>query len=159
MTGTTRPRAVLVLAIAFALFASSTVAGAIQDVRPSDDECVRDARKLPREAGRSGHATLRPATKVRHVPLAYPALTPGTTGRGIWIGTALIDAKGKVVRVWTIRDVKITPPTPGFTKAITDAIRQWEYWPLGINGVAEPACQTVTVSVDLESIAANPRRK
>jgi hypothetical protein len=53
----------------------------------------------------------------------------------------------------------ITPPLPAFTNAITDAIRQWEYRPLEINGVAEPVCQTVTVNIDVESVTANPGRK
>src|SRR4051812_15656924 len=54
--------------------------------------------------------TVRAPTKTRSVSPKYPELPPGTTGRGKWIGEALVDSGGKVVRVWAIREVKITPP-------------------------------------------------
>jgi len=82
----------------------------------------------------------------------YPPIAPGTTGRGLWIGEILIDSVGKVRRVWTIRDVEITPAVPGFTQAITDAVRRWEYSPARVNKAAVPTCLTVAVNVDVESI-------
>ena len=66
----------------------------------------------------------------------------------MWIGEALIDIKGKISKVWTIREVEITPPLPSFNIAITDAIYHWEFEPLQINSVAVPVCMTVTVNIN-----------
>ena len=76
------------------------------------------------------------------------AVLAGTTGRGMWIGEALVDTRGRISRVWTIREVEIPPALPAFNKAITDAIRQWEFEPLQVNKVAVPVCLTVTINID-----------
>jgi len=55
-----------------------------------------------------------------------------------------------VSQVWTIREVKVNPPSPSFNTAITDAIKQWEYSPARAGGVAVPVCMTVTVNVHPE---------
>jgi hypothetical protein len=69
-------------------------------------------------------------------------------GSGIWIGEFLIDARGKVPEVWTIRDADLRPPFPAFSQAIVDAIRRWEFEPLMVKGQAAPACTTVTMTVN-----------
>ncbi|HUR19763.1 MAG TPA: hypothetical protein VMZ90_03070 [Vicinamibacterales bacterium] len=72
------------------------------------------------------------------MPPAFPPFRPGTTGGGVWIGEVLIDARGKVANVWTIRDVKLTPPVPSLNKVITDAVRQWTFLPAELNDVPAP---------------------
>jgi hypothetical protein len=57
----------------------------------------------------------------------------------------LIDTQGKVSRVWTIREVKLTPPVRLFNKSITDAVAKWEFAPAAVDDVPVPTCQTVTV--------------
>lgn len=66
----------------------------------------------------------------------------------MWIGEILLDAKGRVARVWTIREPTLTPPFPPFNKAIDDAVQKWRFEPLLINGRPMPACMTVTVTTD-----------
>jgi len=86
--------------------------------------------------------------KIRNVDPEYPKLTTGTTGSGPWVGEVLLDVYGKVVHVWTIREVRLNPPFPTFNQAIIDAIRKWEFEPLVVNGRRTPACTTVTISID-----------
>jgi hypothetical protein len=125
-----------------------TFAQARKSLRPTHGVCDREAEKIVgRGAVRVG-AKIRGPRKIRNVSPAYPPFPPGTTGRGMWIGEALVDTKGRISRVWTIREVEITPALPAFNKAITDAIRQWEFEPLQVNKVAVPVCMTVTINID-----------
>ena len=82
----------------------------------------------------------------------YPPIPEGTTGGGIWIREILIAALGRVSGVWTIREVKLTPPLPSVRKAITDAVVKWEFAPAAVDDVPVPVCRTVTVTVDLDAI-------
>jgi protein TonB len=54
-----------------------------------------------------------------------------------------ISPAGKVVHVKTLRGV------PQLTEAAIDAVRQWEYTPTLLNGVAVPVIMTVTVTFKL----------
>lgn len=83
---------------------------------------------------------------------AYPPIPEGTTGGGVWIGEILIDARGRVSGVWTIREVKLTPTLPTLKKAITDAVAKWEFAPAAVDDVPVPVCRTVTVTVNLDAI-------
>jgi TonB family protein len=69
---------------------------------------------------------------------------------GAWVGEVLIDESGKVERVWTIREVKWKPPFPAFNQANVDAIRQWRFEPLIVEGKAVPFCMTVSATIDLQ---------
>jgi hypothetical protein len=83
---------------------------------------------------------------------AWPPISKGAIGGGVWIGEVLIDALGKVSNVWTIRPVRLTPPSRSLSKAITDAVRKWEFAPFAVDNVPEPVCQTITVNVNLDLI-------
>jgi len=110
--------------------------------------CERLATKLTgREAWRIGK-TIKPPKKIRNVSPNYPEWPPGTTGQGLWIGEALIDTRGQVLRVWPIREVQITPPLPAFNQAIVDAIRRWEFEPAVVDKREVPVCMTVTVNIN-----------
>jgi len=80
---------------------------------------------------------------VRDVRPQYPDLPANTIlSRTLWIGQVLLDATGKVVHVWTVRDLEL----PAINTAITEAVRQWTYTPVTVNGDATPACMTVLVT-------------
>lgn len=92
--------------------------------------------------------SLRSPRKMRDVPPRYPDQPAQTKGSGMWAGEALIDAKGKISHVWTIREVSFTPPFPEFNQSIVDAIRQWEFEPTVIGGAATPVCMVVTMNIN-----------
>lgn len=110
--------------------------------------CEREAEKLVgQKAVRIGRSVRAPK-KLRDVPPKYPELPPGTVGSGVWLGEVLIDNAGKVAHVWPIREVKFVPPFPAFNNALTDAMRQWEFEPLLVQGKPTAFCMTVTVNIN-----------
>ena len=122
---------------------------AIAQIRASNDSnvsaCEREIKKLgPRRLGEK----IRQPRKTRDASPAYPPIPEGTTGGGVWIGEVLIDSRGKVSGVWTIREVKLTPPIPSFNKAIIDAVAKWEFSPAAVDNVPVPICMTVAVNVN-----------
>jgi hypothetical protein len=81
--------------------------------------------------------------KVRDVRPQYPDVPANTIlSRTLWIGQVLLDATGKVVHVWTVRELEL----PAINTAITEAVQQWAYTPVTVNGDATPACMTVLVT-------------
>jgi hypothetical protein len=110
--------------------------------------CQREAGTLVDRRPEKIGGKIRAPKQRRRVPPKYPEFPPGTAASGIWMGEVLIDSKGKVVRVWTIRDVDIKPPLPAFNKAIVDAIRTWEFEPLKIENEPLPFCMTVTTNIN-----------
>jgi hypothetical protein len=118
--------------------------------------CQREIKKLgPIPWGEK----IRSPWRTRRVSPAYPAIPDGTSGGGIWIGEILIDAQGRASRVWTIREVKLSPPLPSLNTAITDAVAKWEFAPAAVDGVPVPACQTVAVKVNLDVIRKDRQRR
>ena len=116
---------------------------------PGVGACEREIKKFgPSRMGE----TIRHPSRTRRVLPAYPAIPDETTGGGVWIGEVLIDALGRVSNVWTLREVKLTPPIPTLNKAITDAVVKWEFAPAAVDDVPVPVCFTVTVTVNLEAI-------
>lgn len=109
--------------------------------------CEREGFKFSGTKPVSPRRGQRTPKKIRDVEPTYPELPPGTLGSGGWIGEVLLAADGTVSRVWTVRDVRFTPPFPAFNQAIVDAIRRWEYEPFVVNSIARPVCMTVTVIV------------
>jgi len=110
--------------------------------------CEREAEKLvgqkPVRIGRS----VRTPKKLRDVAPKYPVPPSGTVGSGVWSGEVLINSTGKVARVWPIREVKFVPPFPPFNNAITDAMQQWEFEPLLVQGKPVAFCMTVTININ-----------
>jgi hypothetical protein len=81
--------------------------------------------------------------KVRDVRPQYPELPADTIlSRTLWIGQVLLDATGKVVHVWTVRELEL----PAINTSITEAVQQWTYTPVTVNGDATPTCMTVRVT-------------
>ena len=89
--------------------------------------------------------------KRKHVEPLIQSLPPGTPAvSSVWIGEALVDAKGRTVHVWTLREPTLTAASPSVTEAITAAIQQWEYEPLVIEKTARPFCKVVTFTIRRE---------
>lgn len=118
---------------------------------PRPGVCVLEGRKVvgtkPAQVGRDG---VRSPRKLRDVHPKYPALPADTRAdiRSIWVGELLIDAQGRVSRIWTIQGFRFTPPFPAFNRAIVDAVGRWEFEPVAVDGKAVPACMTVSVGVN-----------
>jgi len=100
-----------------------------------------------------GEAAIRPAGRVKepkrlhYVKPTYPDLPPGTRGRGVWFGKALIGPGGDVRKVFVLRDLRFDPPFPEFSRAISEAILRWRYAPTLLDGRAVPVCMGVSVTI------------
>ena len=76
--------------------------------------------------------------KTKNVAPVYPASARGgRTGRVVI--EAVVDRTGHVI------DMRVVGGTGGFEAAALEAVRQWEYAPLDMKGVAVPFVLTVTV--------------
>jgi hypothetical protein len=118
---------------------------------PHGAACEREIRKLGGQ--RLGRSFTSPLI-ARRVRPTFPTIPSDTTGGGVWIGELLIDARGRVLNVWTIREPKLTPRLPSLNKAITDAVLKWQFAPAAVDKVPVPTCQTITVNVNLKAIRA-----
>jgi len=86
---------------------------------------------------------------IRDVAPRYPAIPAGTEiAQAIHHYEVLIGTDGKVSQVWTLGTTRFEPPFPKFDRAIVRAIKQWEFEPYRLNGVATPLCMSMTMNVD-----------
>jgi len=85
-----------------------------------------------------------PPKKVKNVnPVYPPAAVSGKVKGQVWID-ATIGVDGKV------KDAKVLRSIPQLDQAALDAVRQWEFTPTLLNGVAVPVIMTVWVSFSLQ---------
>lgn len=80
---------------------------------------------------------------VHSVPPVYPDLAAQARLTAVVIAEALVDTSGRV------REVKILRGAPLFDEAATEAVKQWRYQPLLLNGVPTEFILTVTVKFNL----------
>jgi protein TonB len=73
----------------------------------------------------------------------YPDIAMRARIAGVVVLEATIDAQGKVMNLRVLRSV------PLLDQAAIDAVRQWEFTPTRLNGVAVPVVMTVTVNFAL----------
>jgi TonB family protein len=92
---------------------------------------------------RVGYGLKAPA-KTRDVKPVYPPIAQSARVQGVVILEAVIDAGGQVV------DAKVLRSIPLLDQAAYDAVKQWEFTPTLLNGVATPVVMTVTVNFVLE---------
>jgi protein TonB len=92
---------------------------------------------------RIGGNILAPAL-IKRVEPTYPDLAILSKVRGIVILEATVGADGIVEQVRVLRSVKL------LDKAAIDAVKQWRYSPLVLNGVPTPFVLTVTLSFSLK---------
>ena len=87
---------------------------------------------------------VKPPRLVRRVEPLYPALAREARREGVVILEATTDIYGRVISVRVLRSV------PLLDEAAADAVRQWVYEPLLVNGRPRPVTFTVTVRFVLQ---------
>jgi protein TonB len=81
--------------------------------------------------------------KTKDVKPVYPAIAQSSRVSGVVIIEAVIGPDGKV------SDAKVLRSIPLLDQAALDAVRQWEFTPTFVKGVAVPVIMTVTVTFSL----------
>jgi len=115
---------------------------------PPASECMQQGAKLVGSRPIQARGKLNLPKKRKHVEPLIPSVPPGTpAASGVWIGEALVDTKGRIVHVWTLREPMPTPASPGVSEAIVAAVQQWEYEPLVIEKTPRPFCKIVTFTI------------
>jgi protein TonB len=87
---------------------------------------------------------IAPPTRVKNVAPVYPAIAQSARVQGVVIVEATIARDGKVSAVKVLRSI------PLLDDAALEAVKQWEYTPTLLNGVAVPVIMTVTVNFALQ---------
>jgi len=136
----------LFVALALGLLVPRINANAAENVPAG--VCLREGHKIVGERPIPIDKRTPMPRKVRHVATKYPDWPPDIVGSGGWSGELLVDKRGRVVQVWTTRDVKFNRSFPAFTQAIAEAIMQLEYEPLLVEKTAMAVCVTVTMSIN-----------
>jgi TonB family protein len=85
-----------------------------------------------------------PATKVKHVSAVYPQAARDAKIQGVVILEARVGVDGRVI------DVNVLSSIPELDQAAIDAVKQWEYVPLLVDGVPAPATFAVSVLFSLK---------
>lgn len=99
---------------------------------------------VPRKPVRVGGDIKEPAVVVR-VPPTYPDIAARAQIHGLVILEALVDEQGVVQAVKVLRSVKF------LDQSAIDALKQWRYTPLTVNGEALPFVLTVSLNFRLDS--------
>jgi len=86
---------------------------------------------------------IRPPRLIRRVEPIYPEIARQACVRGTVILEAMTDIHGRVI------DVRVLRSIPLLDDAALDAVRQWVYEPLLVNGRPRPVTFTVTVRFEL----------
>jgi TonB family protein len=82
---------------------------------------------------------IRPPRQTRHVGPEFPGGIETNSIVSITIGEIVVGTDGRVVAARLLRS------HPLFSQAVLDAVRQWEYEPTLLNGVATPVVITFTI--------------
>jgi TonB family protein len=82
--------------------------------------------------------------KIKDVRPVYPPEAQSARVMGVVIIEAVIDAEGRV------RNARVLRSIPLLDQAALDAVRQWEFEPVQLNGVPKPVIMTVTVNFTLQ---------
>ena len=85
---------------------------------------------------------------VHRVEPAYPELARASRAGAVLILEATVGADGRV------REVKVLRGQPLFDPTAVEAVRQWRYQPLLLNGIPVPFIVTVTLNFHLQSFPA-----
>jgi protein TonB len=115
------------------------VVGGVVGGLPSDVPPPPPPPPAPRTPVRIGGQVQAPALLER-VPPRYPQLAVHAQVQGLVILEATVDESGHVQEARILRSI------PLLDEAALEAVRQWRYSPLMLNGVPQPFVLTVTVS-------------
>ena len=94
--------------------------------------------------GVSGGGKIMPPKLVKEVEPVYPAEAKKAGIEGVVIMEATTDLYGRVANVRVLRSI------PALDQAALDAVKQWVYEPMIINGKPQPVVFTVTVMFTLD---------
>jgi hypothetical protein len=141
------PLVIVVTTCCITQIAASDAQSANITESPQFGICEREAPRIVGAEPIKIGGRVRAPKKLLDVPPKYPDQAD-TTASGMWAGEVLIDAKGKISHVWTIREVNFKPPFPEFNAAIVEAIRQWEFEPTIIGNAATPVCMVVSMNIN-----------
>ena len=103
------------------------------------------AAKLVRVGGQ-----IKTPKLLKKVDPVYPELAKQARAGALIILEATVDASGRV------QDVTLLRSSPLFDEAAVDAVKQWAYRPLLLNGVPTAFIVTVTLNFHLQSFATGP---
>ena len=87
---------------------------------------------------------IKTPTKTKDVRPLYPPAAQSAGIQGVVIIEATVDAAGRV------SDARVLRSIPELDEAALAAVRQWEFTPTLLNGVAVPVIMTVTVNFTLQ---------
>jgi protein TonB len=87
---------------------------------------------------------IKPPRLVKEVPPVYPEIARQSQVQGVVILGVKTDEEGKVEDLIVLRSI------PLLDQAAIDAVRQWVYEPLIVDGKAVPVVFTVTVRFNLK---------
>jgi protein TonB len=87
---------------------------------------------------------IAPPKKIKHVPPLYPPIAQSARVAGVVIIEARLDADGHVSQARIVKSI------PLLDQAALDAVRQWEFTPTLLNGVATPVIMTLAVNFVLD---------
>lgn len=122
--------------------AGGVVGGVVGGVMPAPPPPPPPPPPAPAKPVRVGGDIAEPRL-VHRVEPEYPSIAISARKEGVVILEATVDATGAV------RQVKVLRSEPLLDKAAADAVKQWRYAPLQLNGQAHPFILTVTVSFNL----------
>jgi TonB family protein len=103
-------------------------------------KAAAEARAALRSTAVRVGGNIPPPVKVKNVAPEYPAIAKSARVGGVVQIEATIGPDGKV------HDAEVTKSVPLLDQAALDAVKQWEYRPTMVKGVAVPV--TVNVAVD-----------
>jgi TonB family protein len=136
-----------------AMFGGRTVGGPVPVGRSGGPSVTRAETTLtvpapqgpPRPGGaiRIGGA-MRPPLQTKKVNPVYPPIAQAARVSGVVILEVLVDEQGKV------RDPRVLRSIPLLDQAALDAVSQWEYQPVLLNGAPVSVIMTVTVEFSLQ---------
>jgi TonB family protein len=101
------------------------------------------ATSWPADAVRVG-GSVRPPARIVDVKAVYPEVARTARVQGVVICEVLIGTDGKVA------DARVLRSIPLLDEAALDAVRQWEFTPVLLNGNPVPVIMTMTVNFTLE---------
>jgi TonB family protein len=100
--------------------------------------------------GKEVAQNITPPRLVKTVEPVYPDEARRARIEGTVVVEARVDVNGKVI------DAKVLKSIPGLDQAAVDAVKQWVYEPMIINGVKRPIVFTTTVRFSLSDEGATP---
>jgi TonB family protein len=109
-----------------------------------ENECMASTSYVVGARGRGGAGAIEPPRKIKDVKPVYPGIAQEARVTGVVIIDAVIDANGRVSCMRVLRSV------PLLDQPALDAVSQWEFTPVLLNGAPVPARMTVTVNFTLQ---------